>query len=149
MKIAKEQQKRGFKLQIIILIAVFLVPAFAIFRDAGASAFRWEQDRLILNYPDKSTCEMLFADVTAIEYREAFDFGTPVTGGTESKCKYGLWNNEELGDYQICCHVDIQSCIIFTTEDTHFVISFESPETTLELYESVRNTLIETGYLTE
>lgn len=149
MKIAKEQQKRGFKLQIIIIIAICLVPAFAIFRDAGASAFHWQNDRLTLTYPDNSTIEMLYDDVTAIEYRETFDFGTPVTGGTEDQCKYGLWNNEEFGDYQACCHVDIASCIIFTTSDTHFVISFESPETTLALYESARTTLIDGGYITE
>lgn len=149
MKIAKEQQKRGFKLQIIIIIAICLVPAFAIFRDAGASAFNWQSDRLTLTYPDDSTSELLYEDITAIEYREVFDFGTPVTGDTEAQCKYGLWNNEEFGDYQACCHVDIASCIVLTTEDTHFVISFEARETTFALYESVRTTLIEGGYISE
>ena len=149
MKRAKEQQQRGIRIQIFILIVLMLAPVFAIFQDAGASAFHWQDDRLTLNYPDNRTAEMLYEDVTAIEYREVFDFGTPVTGGMESKCKFGLWNNEEFGDYQACCHVDIPDCIIFTAADTHYVISFESPETTIALYESVRAMLLEKGYLSE
>lgn len=148
VKIAKEQQKRGFKLQIIILIAICLLPSLAFFRDAGSSAFQWEKTQLTLNYPDGATQIMEYASITQVEYRESFDFGTPITGSTEDQCKYGLWSNDELGEYYACCHVDIPGCILFTTSDAYFAVSFESAETTLALYESVSQMLVDQGYLT-
>lgn len=146
---ARQRQKRGFRLQIILILVLCLVPALALFRDAGASAFNWQSDRLTLTYPDGTGAELLYADVLSVEYRDTFDFGSSVTGGTMDKCRYGLWHNGEFGDYQSCCHVDIPGCIVFTTKDTRFVVSYESADTTLALYESVRDTLLQEGYLTD
>lgn len=145
---AKRQQKKGLKIQFFILLILFLIPSLTLFRNADATAFQWENDHLVLNYPDDSVAILNYADILRVEYLDSFDFGTAITGGIEDQCRYGTWHNDAFGEYQVCCHTKIPSCIVFTTADTHFVISYESAETTKALFDSVTQTLNEQGYLT-
>lgn len=147
-KRAKESQKRWMITFALIMVLVLLFPAFSLFDDAGSNAFRWSEDGLSITYPDGTTISVPYDTVNDISFSEGIRYGEAVTGGTEKQYRYGTWNNEEFGDYQLFTHVDFHHCIIFDTDNGFVVINFESNDTTAALYESVRQVLIENGYIT-
>lgn len=141
------QAKKEFKLQLLIIVVILLFSALVFFRDPGASAFEWKDDCLLLTLPDDTRVQVGYDTISAIEYRETFDFGSPVSGGIVDRCRYGLWSNAELGGYIACCREDVPNCILFTTSTGPVVISSESAEATQALFDSAQDMLA--GYLPE
>lgn len=148
MRKAKEAQKRGMITFVLIMLVVLLVPAMSLFDDAGSNAFKWTEEGLAITYPDNTTVTVRYDEVTGVELSEGIAYGTCVKGGTEKQYRYGTWNNEQFGDYQLFTDMDFYSCIIFYTEQGVVVINFESDDTTAVLYESVHQVLTEGGYIT-
>ncbi len=146
MRDAKERQKRALFTNTAIILILFLIPALTMFRGADASAFQWEDDHLQISCPDGSSYTVAYADISEMRLEEALDFGECVQGGTEKRFRYGLWRSNELGEYVACAREDFDQCIVLVAGETTYVISYESKDTTAELFRSFGELLVKEGY---
>lgn len=115
---------------VIACLAMFMQPR----RTVRSEAF---EDGLTVESESGYVIDIAYEDVTAIELREDFDYGTLIDGVDEKKEKSGVWENEELGQYRLCVNAGIPSCIILHTESGSLVINYESDRSTQSLYEAM------------
>ncbi len=80
------------------------------------------------------------------------DFGGALQdGGTNSRCRYGTWHNEEWGDYALAAEQRLHNCIVLRVGDggdetagdagdlpEYVVFNYESDTTTESLHKALR-----------
>ena len=82
-----------------------------------------------------------------MELRESFDPGTALDGGVKNRICYGLWHNEEFGDYHLFVSEKIDMVIVLqTARGEVLVFNYESEETTRRYFDSFTVFLTDEGY---
>lgn len=105
------------------------------------------EESLTLTAASGYTAQLLWEDIASVELRDAFDCGTPVDGTDGDKEKSGVWQNDELGEYQLFFNTKLSSCIICLTKaGDPIVFNFESEESTESLYNAILEWLDSLGY---
>lgn len=85
------------------------------------------------------TSQLGWDDISALEVRADFAYGTLVEGTDTDKEKSGIWTNDALGEYELIAEAKISACIICSTRSGRVVaFNFESEESTRSLYEAIQ-----------
>ena len=106
-----------------------------------------EGEAVTLTGPDNTSYSVPYSLIRSMDLREAFDYGAPVNGGLKNHIRYGLWENEELGKYQLFASDKITPVILLRTSNGEtLVFNYESEATTLEYYNSFPAFLLDQGY---
>ncbi len=136
------------KYSIVLIISIVVI--VALYSLAGGGGGKMDlnigEDSLSVEYGD-FTATVEYKDVTAIELVEVSDFGTPVDGGSDKSCRWGLWTNEGWGEYSQYSILSSDNAVLLHLSDGGvFLLSYESGETTLMLAQLLFDMLTEQGY---
>ena len=72
-------------------------------------------------------------DVISVSYLEDFSVGEMVDGVENNNIRFGIWHNEELGDYKLSAINRIGSFVLMETTEGYVVMNYESEQTTEQL----------------
>lgn len=135
--------KRILLFVFILALAVFFYGAFG----SNTLLLSLEGEAVTLTGPEDSSFSVPCAEIASIELREAFEPGIAVNGDKKNHIRYGLWHNEELGDYRLFASDKIDVVIVLrTTNDEVLVFNYESADTTRSFYDTYPAFLARQGY---
>lgn len=124
-------------------MAVFFYGAFG----RNTLLLTLEGEAVTLTGPEGSSFSVPYSEIASMDLREGFEPGTAVDGGTKNRIRYGLWHNEELGDYQLFASSKIDVVILLrTAEGEAVVFNYESADTTRSFFDTYSAFLAEQGY---
>ena len=104
-------------------------------------------ETVTLSGPENSSFSVPFSSIASMELRESFSPGAAVDGGVKNHIRYGLWHNDEWGDYQLFSSEKIEPVIVLYTEEGDVLVyNYESDKTTRSHYETFAVFLREQGY---
>lgn len=97
-----------------------------------------EADGLSFEADSGYTSQLKWDEIQSLELREDFSYGTPVEGTDSNKEKSGIWNNGELGEYELFSNAKLGCCIVCKRESGRAIVfNFESDESTRSLYDAI------------
>ena len=127
----------------IVVVAVFFYNVFG----SNTLLLSLEGEAVTLTGPEGSSFSVPYSNIVSMELREDFEPGTAVNGGLKNRICYGLWHNEELGDYQLFISDKINVVILLhTTAGETLVFNYESEDTTRNFFDTYPAFLAEQGY---
>ena len=139
--------KRAFWTNFIIVVALIAgVTFYQIFGGVSSASFTLESDHVSFYGPDPAefTVTVLYEDIASIEFREEFDQGSCVSGEAGKNYTYGIWENEEFGQYSLYRLTKVESCIVLTETDGDIVVfNIENAKTTEEFSKTLSEYLQE------
>ena len=140
--------KRSFWLNTaIVLILIVGATLYSMFGGNSGSSLDMREDGITLSGPGEFTVSVEFADVASIEFREEFDRGNCIDGGSEKSYSYGTWENEEFGTYTLHVLTKVEACIVMTETDGDIVVfNIESADTTKAFTENLTEHFQTMGY---
>lgn len=128
---------------LIIALGVFFYGVFG----RNTLLLSLDNDTVTLSGPESSSFSVPFSSISSMELREDFDPGAAVEGGVKNHIRYGLWRNEELGEYRLFASDKIGSVILLrTAEGEILVYNYESEQTTRSHFESFLDFLRQQGH---
>ena len=102
-----------------------------------SSDFNWNDQALTVREPRGETWTLSYTDILSMELRTIAEYGSCVHGmDTDSTC-YGIWCNEEFGDYRLYVQKDVPLCIVITAGEGISVLNLESEDVTRQLYDQI------------
>ena len=101
----------------------------------GNIEYRFEEDSLLIEASIYSDHVLKYDSVEAVEYREGNVPGTRTGGYGSARLLMGFFNNEEFGTYIRYTYTNPEACVVVTTQGRPLVLSGETAEETLELYQ--------------
>lgn len=113
----------------LLLLAVVLIAAFLFWRPQGTNLIQvdFEDTSIVITAPDGSARSILYQDIASVELELVKDYGTYVSGHTEGSCAYGIWSNEQWGNYFLYANTELKRCMVITgTDGAVTVVNFSS-----------------------
>ena len=133
---------------IIIFVVIFVgFLIYALFGGNPSATFDITGTEITVKGPDDSDFEYTLDlhDVTSVKYVEDFDFGTLISGKDEKRSKFGLWENEEYGEYALCITPGIPGYVVVEATNGCIVLNIESDATTEEYSRALLRYMDENG----
>ena len=140
---AEEQQarKRKYTNLLILLTIMLAVSVFSFVRSENAVSFQWTEAQVTITDPAGGSFTIRYDAVTEARLAEDADFGVCLDGGKKAGFHYGQWKSPLWGTYTRCTSELADNCIVLKTAAEVFVLSYESDQTTADLYESILSLL--------
>lgn len=120
----------------VFLAALLIFVAAIMF--VGDLEYRFEEDRLTIEADWYSDLTLKYADIRSVEFREGNVPGSRVGGFQSMRLLLGFFRNAEFGNHIRYSYYQPEGCIVLTTEKQTLVLSGETREETLELYETLK-----------
>ena len=118
---------------LILALAIFFYGVFG----RNTLLLSLGDETVTLSGPEESSFSVPFSSIASMELRESFSPGTAVDGGVKNHIRYGLWHNDEWGDYQLFSSEKIEPVIVLYTEEGDVLVyNYESDKTTRSHYET-------------
>lgn len=131
------------------ILLVILVVGFAAYNFFGGNTktvLDFGDDGLAVNYNEFETV-LSYSKIEAIELAEVSDFGIAIEGGSNTKYRWGKWENERWGIYSQCTTTNTDYCVVLTLNDGElFILSYQDERTTIDLSEMIHGYLSSHGY---
>lgn len=144
------ESKRMFWINLaIVLILVVIVTVRSIAGGGSKVDFTLDEESLSLSGPGEFTVSVEFKDLTSVEFRDRLDLGVCMSGGSENGYTYGIWENEEFGEYTLHVLTKVKAYMILTEADGGIVVlNLENAQTTEAFSQNLIGHLREKGYFT-
>ena len=118
---------------LILALAIFFYGVFG----RNTLLLSLGDETVTLSGPENSSFSVPFSSIASMELRESFSPGAAVDGGVKNHIRYGLWHNDEWGDYQLFTSEKIEPVIVLRTTDGNVLVyNYESEKTTRSHYET-------------
>jgi len=131
---------------IFFICCVVIFALFSFFRGSAKNDIIIEDNALSLSYNEFQT-KVDYEDIISIGLIKQEDFGQPVEGGSNRSCRWGSWENENLGLYTQYTTMASDYCVMLELKNGELVLlSFEGTESTVILGETLYEMLLEKGY---
>lgn len=118
---------------LILALAIFFYGVFG----RNTLLLSLGDETVTLSGPENSSFSVPFSSIASMELRESFSPGAAVDGGVKNHIRYGLWHNDEWGDYQLFSSEKIEPVIVLhATDGTVLVYNYESEKTTRSHFET-------------
>lgn len=118
---------------LILALAIFFYGVFG----RNTLLLSLGDETVTLSGPEDSSFSVPFSSIASMELRESFSPGAAVDGGVKNHIRYGLWHNDEWGDYQLFSSEKIEPVIVLYTEEGDVLVyNYESDKTTRSHYET-------------
>lgn len=118
---------------LILALAIFFYGVFG----RNTLLLSLGDEAVTLSGPENSSFSVPFSSIASMELRESFSPGAAVDGGVKNHIRYGLWHNDEWGDYQLFTSEKIEPVIVLYTEEGDVLVyNYESDKTTRSHYET-------------
>lgn len=140
-------KKRNWTNLLFILVIIIGFSIYSMAHTGQRSSYQLAGCALTLNGPEGFTVEIDLNDVKSIESRSEYIPGTCVTGNTSDGYSYGIWENEEFGEYQLCVLDKVPACVVIIEDNgTVTVFNFENTRTTIDFGNTLAKYRQENGY---
>ena len=118
---------------LILALAIFFYGVFG----RNTLLLSLGDETVTLSGPENSSFSVPFSSIASMELRESFSPGAAVDGGVKNHIRYGLWHNDEWGDYQLFTSEKIEPVIVLYTEEGDVLVyNYESDKTTRSHFET-------------
>lgn len=133
--------KRDLIFSLAILVIIFVVSLLMPGGESDRDLLVWQDDCLRITCPDEKVYAIPYQQITGITLVEDPDFGICIDGDSTEKYRYGLWENQALGQYVLCTFKSFDTVIQVDTADRVYWIGYDSSESTRLLYQGFMDTL--------
>ena len=123
---------------ICLLIGVI---AYFLTKDVEGISVSVQDDHLSLSHTAGESMTIRYEDILSVTERQALDLGKYVSGIETDKYRFGVWENNELGKYNLCIYANMARYIVVETSDDVFVFNLESEEATDSFYKAFQEML--------
>lgn len=117
----------------LVLVAVFI--AWTLFY--GDITYDFQEDRLLVDSNMYTGYVIRYEEIQDVEYREGNVPGLRVGGFGSFRLLMGYFQNDEFGTHQRYTYYDPESCVVIKTDRQAIVLSGETAEETLALYNAL------------
>jgi hypothetical protein len=93
-----------------------------------------KDDHLSLSSSSGDSFDISYKDILAVTETPALDPGRYVSGSQTKNYRFGVWKNDEFGEYNLCIYADVGRYIVVKTTAATFVFSLESVDATDSFY---------------
>ena len=130
-----ERSKKDTYFSLLLLLVIVVAYTLWQSRNSQPLKLEWTENTLQITEPEGQIYQLDLRDVTALSLRGSWDYGIVVQGGENRSCRYGLWENPELGTYRLYMWKASSSVILLEIPDETVAISYETEEFTKDLYD--------------
>lgn len=116
----------------ICLLAVILV-YLLMKKPEGFSVVLNDED-MTLSYSSGESFQISYKDILSVAETQDLEFGNHVSGTETGNYKFGVWENDEFGEYNLCIYANVVRYIVVKTTRDTFVFNFESVAATDSFY---------------
>lgn len=132
----------------IVLVLIVIVTVRSVAGGGPHVDFILDEESLSFNGPGEFKVFVEFEDLTSVEFRDSLDLGVCVSGGSDNGYTYGIWENEEFGEYTLHVLTKVDAYMILTEADgSTVVLNLENAQTTEAFSRNLIEHLQEKGYL--
>lgn len=126
---------------LILLLIVLLVALVAVILFSGHITFSLENDALTVQASFWEDITVPYAEITAVEYRDAAVDGERVWGFGSLKLEMGQFRNEEFGDYTRYTYLGCESAVVVRLGQAVLVLSAADETQTAQLAQQLEQQL--------
>jgi hypothetical protein len=130
--------------KIKIILGICLLAAIIIYMvstDTESISVAVNDDYLILSYSSGDSFEIKLIDITSVKEKRNLDLGKFVSGIETKKYNFGVWKNDEFGEYNLCIYSNVEKYIVVETTTNIFVFNIESDDATDSFYQAFTDLL--------
>jgi hypothetical protein len=130
--------------KIKIILGICLLAAIIIYMvstDTESISVAVNDDYLILSYSSGDSFEIKLIDITSVKEKRNLDLGKFVSGIETKKYSFGVWKNDEFGEYNLCIYSNVEKYIVVETTTNIFVFNIESDDATDSFYQAFTDLL--------
>lgn len=121
---------------ITIAIISFIV-IFPMISPAGGLTVGIDDDSIGISYNIDNAVQLRFADVQSAELINVVDAGRLISGNEDEKIKFGTFNNEIFGDYQLYQNTSVEKYIVIHTDEVVVVFNLSTLRKTESFYDEL------------
>ena len=142
------ENKRMFWINLAIVLVLVAVVTVRSAAGGGPDVdFILDEESISLSGPGEFTVSVEFKELTSVEFRDSLDLGVCINGGSEGGYTYGIWENEEFGEYTLHVLTKVEAYMILTEADGDIVVlNLENARTTEAFSQNLIGHLQEKGY---
>ena len=118
----------------ICLLAGILIYLFSTRSEEISVAIK--DDHMSLSYSSGDSFDIKYRDILSVTEIQDLDLGKYVSGIETKRYKFGVWDNDEFGEYNLCIYANVVHYIVVETSDGVFVLNFESEDATDSFYKA-------------
>lgn len=146
---AKQEKRFRSHWKLNMLCAIVIIVAATVFflrNDTGGEALSWDDQALTLTLSEEMVYTIPYADIVRVELREDADLGVCLSGSDTEKSRYGVWKNDQVGEYVLYVGRSVSPVIQISTAGEDYWIALESEDATTEFYRAFADMLEDGGY---
>ena len=121
----------------LCLLAGILI--YLLTRNTEGISVAVKDDHLSLAYSSGDSFDISYKDILSVTETPALDPGRYVSGKQTKDYRFGVWKNDEFGEYKLCSYVGVERYIVVKTTTTSFVFNLESVDATDSFYKAFLN----------
>lgn len=152
MRISDQKAKKGgglsrrTKVDLLCFLVIIIVGTFFFMNEGSGDDLFWDETQLILTMPDEAVYTIPFSEITHVALVENADFGVCLTGEEAGNRRYGIWQNDLLGEYVLSAYEKTETVMHIATMDEDYWIALESNDTTAAFTDAFITMLKDAGY---
>ena len=129
-----------------VILVVFIFFFGYNFFGGNTSFLTLDEQTITIQGADDYSASIPFDSVARMELRDSFDRGEAVSGGEKKTVSWGLYKNEELGEYDSLISSKIGLYLVITAKDgSVMVLNYESEDATSSIFTGFVNYYAEEG----
>lgn len=142
-----QDKKRNWTNLLFILAIIIVFSIYSMVHARQGVSYQLTGSAFALTGPEGFMAEINLNNVKSLEFRSEYTRGTCVTGNTNGGYSYGIWENEEFGEYQLCVLDKVPACVVITENNgTVTVFNFENTRTTMDFGNTLDKYMRENSY---
>ncbi len=130
-------------LAVIILFTVLFVHG-----DEDAIEFQFEDTQMSIIGPDEApeAVTLDYSEILSVNMRDDLNPGSFKIGLDTDTCKFGTWQNEEMGSFTLCAFPNVSEYIVLETTNGTVVFNYQDNDSTEHLYTAFLELLESKGW---
>lgn len=136
-------KKRRYLINFLVFIIAILL--FSAFKQTKGITVTVAEDSLRIAYPSQETILIEDSDIKAMDITDDLDLGRFIEGVNTKKYQYGIWENDQYGQYNLAVQSGTGRYIIVGTDSAVYIFNFESKDATANLFTAYLEHLQENG----
>lgn len=126
-------QKVKLILGVCVLVAI-LVYLFSTRKEEINIAIN--DDSMSLSYSSGDSFDISYKDILSVTEIQDLDLGKFVSGIETKHYKFGVWDNNEYGEYNLSIYANVLPYIMVETSNGIFILNLESEDATDSFYKA-------------
>ena len=122
---------------VTVFAALIVIATLVVFMFSGDITYTPGDTALRIEASFTTTAQLQYDRIDALELRENFNIGSRVIGFGSPRLSTGIFQNQELGNYNLYAYTTCNTVILIQCGENLLVINAETPEETTALYQTL------------